>query len=116
MLEQKGRVLAAVVCFRALLAAILGRGHSNAYGHVARHLQELRRLDSLVNDYGSLPGHEDFEAAIRSTHGRKTSFWKRIRDQLERAPSALLGSCICIIGAERSSPNQALTSGVTRIE
>lgn len=47
--------------------------------HAARYLQELRRLDSRENDYGSLPGNEGFEAAIRSTHCRKTSFWKRIR-------------------------------------
>lgn len=80
VLEQKGRVLAAAVCFRALLAAILGRGLSNAYDHAARYLRELRRLDSRFNDYGSLPGHEDFDAAIRSTHGQKTSFWKRIQD------------------------------------
>lgn len=80
VLEQKRRVLAAVVCFRALLAAILGRGHSNAYGPAARYLQELRRLNSRVNEYGSLPGHEDFEAATRSTHGRKTSFRNRVHD------------------------------------
>ena len=81
-IEKKGRVLGTIVCYRALLAAILARAYARAYGHAAEYLHALRRLDGQVDDYGSLPTHEAFESSIRSTHGRKGSFWKRVGSQL----------------------------------
>jgi hypothetical protein len=79
-LEKKGRVLGTIVCYRALLVAILTRACGRAYGHAADYLRALRRLDGQVDDHGSLPTHEAFESSIRSTHGRKVSFWKRVGD------------------------------------
>ncbi|MEO8302771.1 MAG: DUF6880 family protein [Betaproteobacteria bacterium] len=78
-LETKGRPLGTIVCHRALLVAILTRAYARAYGHAAEYLQALRRLDSRVDDYGSLTPHQAFELSIRSTHGRKVSFWNRTR-------------------------------------
>ena len=78
-LEKKSRLLGAVVCYRALLLAILARAYARAYGHAAEYLRALRRLDARVNNYGSLPTHQAFESSLRSAHGRKASFWNRIR-------------------------------------
>jgi hypothetical protein len=77
-LETKRRLLGTVACFRALLVAILKRARTSAYGYAAEYLHTLRRLNSQVIDYGTLPTHEAFESSMRSTHGRKTSFWNRI--------------------------------------
>jgi len=78
-LEKKGRLLGTIVCYRALLVAILARAYARAYGHAAEYLRALRRLDARVDDYGSLPTHQAFESSVRSAHGRKVSFWNRIR-------------------------------------
>lgn len=78
-LEKKGRLLGAIVCYRALLVAILARAYARAYGHAAEYLRALRRLDAQVDNYGALPTHEAFESSIRGAHGRKVSFWNRIR-------------------------------------
>ena len=67
------------MCYRALLVAILARAYARAYGHAAEYLRALRRLDVRVDDYGSLPTHQAFESSVRSAHGRKVSFWNRIR-------------------------------------
>jgi hypothetical protein len=78
-LEKKGRLLGSIACYRALLLDILARAYSRAYWHAAEYLQALRRLDSRVDDYGPLLAHEAFESMLRSMHGRKVSFWNRIR-------------------------------------
>jgi hypothetical protein len=44
--ERIGRLLGAVVCYRALLVAILARAYARAYGHAAKYLGVLRPLDS----------------------------------------------------------------------
>ena len=78
-MEKKGRLLGAVVCYRALLTAILTRAYARAYGHAAEYLAALRQLDLRVDGYGALPTHETFEAALRNMHGRKVAFWSRLR-------------------------------------
>jgi hypothetical protein len=78
VLEQKGRLLGAIVCYRALLVAILARGYAKAYAHGVDYLRALRRLDTQVRDYGALNAHEAFESSIRNAHKRKVSFWNRV--------------------------------------
>jgi hypothetical protein len=78
-LEKKGRLLGTIVCYRALLVAVLARAYARAYGHAADYLRTLRRLDTQVDNYGPLSTHEAFESSLRSAHGRKVSFWNRIR-------------------------------------
>ena len=78
-MEKKGRLLGAVVCYRALLMAILARAYARAYGHAAEYLAALRKLDRQSHGYGTLPTHEAFEAALRNVHGRKVAFWSRLR-------------------------------------
>lgn len=79
VLESGGRLLGAVVGYRALLTSILGRGYARAYSHAADYLHALRDLDARVIDYGRLPSHGAFETSIRGQHGRKVSFWNRVR-------------------------------------
>jgi hypothetical protein len=78
-LESAGRLLGAVVGYRALLTAILGRGYARAYSHAADYLHALRSLDARVRAYGRLPTHQTFETSIRGAHSRKISFWNRVR-------------------------------------
>ena len=78
-LEKKGFLLGSIICYRALLMAILGRAYARAYGHAAEYLIALRRLDARVVSYGPLTGHQALESSIRGAHGRKVSFWNRIR-------------------------------------
>ena len=78
-LDKKGRMLGTVVCYRALLIAILARAYAKAYGHAAEYLSLLRRLDAKVQDYGAMNTHSAFESSLRDTHGRKVSFWNRLR-------------------------------------
>lgn len=77
VLKKKGRLLAAVVCYRALLTSILARGYAKAYGHGVDYLQVLRHLDTQIMDYDPLDAHRAFELQIRRAHARKLSFWKR---------------------------------------
>lgn len=77
-LKKNGRLIGAVVCYRALLVGILARAYARAYSHAAEYLQALRRLDSQIHDYDSLPTHETFEASLRRAHARKASFWNRV--------------------------------------
>lgn len=77
-LEQRERPLGAVVCYRALLLAILARAYARAYGHGAEYLFTLRRLDTSIHDYGALGSHVAFEADLRTKHGRKVAFWRRL--------------------------------------
>lgn len=82
VLEQKGRLLGAVICYRALLTSILVRGYAKAYGHGAEYLRVLRRLDMQIMNYGALDEHHAFEQTIRRAHARKSSFWNRIATEL----------------------------------
>ncbi len=74
---ENQRPRAAIVCYRALLLAILARAYARAYGHAADYLRTLRRLDTQLFDYGALETHEAFEASIRHAHSRKVAFWSR---------------------------------------
>jgi len=80
--KVQGRLLAAVLIWRALLDAILARGYAKAYGHGARYLLELRDLAKRIDNYRGHPSHESYESSLRMGHGRKTSFWGRLGSPL----------------------------------
>ena len=54
-LEKKGRLLGTIVCYRALLVAILARAYARAYGHAAEYLRALRRLDAASTTTARFP-------------------------------------------------------------
>ncbi|MFD2235709.1 DUF6880 family protein [Phaeospirillum tilakii] len=70
--------LAATILYRALLADILARAKSPAYGHGARHLARLDALASDINDWDGLDPHDAYRLALRQSHGRKTGFWAQV--------------------------------------
>lgn len=70
--------LAATILYRALLADILARAKSPAYGHGARHLARLDALASDINDWDGLDPHDAYRLALCQSHGRKTGFWAQV--------------------------------------
>lgn len=76
--KATGRILAATLIWRALIDAILTRGHAKAYGHAARYLLEIRTVSASIEDYRGHPSHESYERDLRLAHGRKASFWGRL--------------------------------------
>jgi hypothetical protein len=77
--EQADWLLAATACYRALLLDILNRGYSKAYTHAARYFKKLDAMAGEISDFQPLTGHIEFLAELESAHGRKRSFWDRVR-------------------------------------
>ena len=67
--------LAATILLRALILDTLGGAKSKRYKHAARHLLECESISNQIEDYQGLGSHEEFEALLRTTHGRKSGFW-----------------------------------------
>jgi hypothetical protein len=67
--------LAATLIRRAMIDDTLAGAKSSRYRHAARHLAECALADLSITDYGTVPSHAAFEAALRQTHGRKQGFW-----------------------------------------
>ncbi len=66
------------VVYRALLKGILDRAYARAYGHAARYWARLGEIADGGVSLLPLPSHEDFEAEIRTRHGRKAAFWAHV--------------------------------------
>ena len=75
-LEQPGRPLPAIACYRALTDQILTKGRSEAYRHAKRYVDRLSALDPSVDDYRDLSRHREYLVHLRERHGRKFSFWR----------------------------------------
>jgi hypothetical protein len=70
--------LAASVLYRALIADILERARSPAYGHGARYLARLAELARDLAPGALTPSHSDYVAQLRKAHGRKSGFWSQV--------------------------------------
>lgn len=77
-LQAHQRLRGETAIYRALLTAILTRAYARAYGHAARYWARLREIAATGTGLLPLESHEDFEAAIRSRHARKTAFWAHV--------------------------------------
>ena len=77
-LKSHQRLRGETAIYRALLTAILTRAYARAYGHAARYWARLREIAATGIGLLPLESHEDFEAAIRSRHARKTAFWAHV--------------------------------------
>ena len=71
--------LAATACYRALLLDILTQARSKAYGHAARYFKKLEALAGQIKAFKPLPEHHAFLQQLQSAHGRKRSFWARLK-------------------------------------
>lgn len=70
------RVLAKVVCYRALINDLLDRKYNRAYHHGARYFHQLLTLDKQIEDYRGLDDAQAFIHALQTKHWRKRSFWE----------------------------------------
>ena len=77
-LQTHQRLRGETAIYRALLTAILNRAYARAYGHAARYWTRLREIAATGVGLLPLESHEDFAAAIRSRHARKTAFWAHV--------------------------------------
>ena len=78
--DSAGRIVPQVVLYRTLLLDILERGYSRAYHHAVDYFEKLVKLERQISAYPSgLEGMAEFTAALKTRHGRKRSFWDRIR-------------------------------------
>ena len=77
-LQAHQRLRGETAIYRALLTAILTRAYARAYGHAARYWARLREIAATGIGLLPLESHDDFEAAIRSRHARKSAFWAHV--------------------------------------
>lgn len=85
--------LAATILYRALLDDILAGARSKAYGHGARYLSHLTRLappaDPLRPE--GMADHAGYVVGLERAHGRKTGFWRNVRNGPSEAQDAARG-------------------------
>ena len=79
-LSAEGHPLAATLIFRALLISLLERAMTKSYTHGATYLKTLSELAHQITDWESHPTHEEFFQSVKENHARKSSFWKRVRE------------------------------------
>ena len=63
--------------YRILLLDVLNRARSKAYGHAAEYLKHMDELAQRANIQSQ---QAEFVAYLRQTHGRKSSFWAKIKN------------------------------------
>ena len=75
---QGSSPLAAVLVRRAMILYNLENKKTGRYGHTARHLLECQSADAILDDYEQFETHSSFEAQLKASHARKTSFWSKL--------------------------------------
>ncbi|MFD1949767.1 DUF6880 family protein [Sphingomonas arantia] len=68
--------LAATLLRRTMIDFTLRTARATRYAHAGRHLRECAAADARIDDYGALPDHATYVAALHRTHERKTGFWQ----------------------------------------
>jgi hypothetical protein len=71
--------LAATLLYRQMIDFALSRAKSGRYGHAARHLTDCAGLAKSIADWGAATPHDTYMEKLRSDHGRKYSFWERVK-------------------------------------
>ena len=71
--------LAATIALRSLVDFTLANARSSRYGHAAHHLQSCEQLSQRIAEWGEIPSHGAYLAAIRQNHARRSGFWKRMQ-------------------------------------
>jgi len=70
--------LQAWMLYRILLLDVLNRARSKAYGHAAEYLMHMDELTQRANIQSQ---QAEFVANLRQTHGRKSSFWAKVKSR-----------------------------------
>jgi hypothetical protein len=75
--------LAATLCLRALIEAILDQARSNRYRHAVRHLASCRRLAGAIEAWGAIPQHNSYINELLYGYGHRVGFMNLLdRDTL----------------------------------
>jgi hypothetical protein len=67
------------ILYRILLLDILNESRYNAYSHAAKYLMIMQELAAVA---GIESQQAEFTRDLRQTHGRKSSFWARVKTDL----------------------------------
>ena len=78
-LESSGSLLAASVCYRALVDSVLRRAKSKTYHHAVSYLKKLDRISAKVDDWKSIESHSSYLENLKKTHKLKYSFWDKYK-------------------------------------
>ena len=70
--------LAATLCLRALIEAILENARSNRYRHAVRHLASCRRLAGAVEAWGAIPDHNSYISELLQAYGHRSGFLNQL--------------------------------------
>jgi hypothetical protein len=70
--------LAATLCLRALIEAILENARSNRYRHAVRHLASCRRLAGAVEAWGAIPDHNTYISELLYAYGHRAGFMNQL--------------------------------------
>ncbi len=66
------------ILYKVLLLNILDESRYNAYPHAAEYLM---RMQELADASGLQTQQSEFTASLQQTHGRKSSFWARVKNR-----------------------------------
>ena len=70
--------LAATLCLRALIEAILENARPNRYRHAVRHLTSCRRLAGAVEAWGAIPDHNTYISELLYAYGHRAGFMNQL--------------------------------------
>jgi hypothetical protein len=70
--------LAATLCLRALIEAIVEQARSNRYRHAVRHLASCRRLAGAIEAWGAIPDHNTYISELLYAYGHRAGFMNQL--------------------------------------
>ena len=70
--------LAATLCLRALIEAIVEQARSNRYRHAVRHLASCRRLAGAIGVWGAIPDHNSYIRELLQAYGHRSGFLNQL--------------------------------------
>lgn len=70
--------LAATLCLRALIEAIVEQARSNRYRHAVRHLASCRRLAGAIEAWGAIPDHNTYISELLHAYGHRMGFLTKL--------------------------------------
>jgi hypothetical protein len=70
--------LAATLCLRALIEAIVEQARSNRYRHAVRHLASCRRQAGAIEAWGPIPDHNSYINELLYAYGHRVGFMNQL--------------------------------------
>jgi hypothetical protein len=82
--------LDATIALRSMVDFTLANARSSRYGHAAHHLQSCELLSRRIADWGEIPSHDAYLAAMRQNHAGHRNGSVRLRRPIPLASIAAL--------------------------